>query len=62
MSMVMEQTLAAPDLLKLALYFLPDWLRLTLGAAVLLLLLAVGARRLWRFAAARRIRTRRPAH
>lgn len=58
----MEQALAAPDLLKLALHFLPDWLRTALGAAVLLLLLVVGARRMWRAAAVRRLRSRRPAH
>ncbi|MBT2399172.1 hypothetical protein [Streptomyces sp. ISL-100] len=61
MSMVMEQTLAAPDLLKLTLYFLPEWLRITLGAATLLVLLVVGTRRLWRILAARRIRPERPA-
>lgn len=61
MGMPMEQALAAPDLLKPALHFLPEWLRITLGAAVLLLLLAGGARRLWRVAA-RRLRSQRPAH
>ncbi|WP_141662889.1 hypothetical protein [Streptomyces sp. Wb2n-11] len=62
MSMAMERTLAAPDLLKAALHFLPDWLRAALGAAVLLLLLVTGARGLRRAAAVRRLRPRRPAH
>ncbi|GAA2948639.1 hypothetical protein [Streptomyces enissocaesilis] len=62
MGMAMERALAAPDLLKPAPHFLPEWLRITLGAAVPLPLFAGGARGLWRVAAARGLRSRRPAH
>ncbi|MGX1882122.1 hypothetical protein [Streptomyces sp. NPDC055287] len=60
MSMVAGQTLAAPDLLRLALYFLPDWLRITLGAIGFGLLLREGVRRLRRMVATRGIRPEGP--
>lgn len=61
MSTVAEQHLAAPDVLRLALHFLPDWLRITLGALVLGVLLWEGVRGLRRPVTARRIRSERPA-
>ncbi|OEJ27845.1 hypothetical protein AR457_28640 [Streptomyces agglomeratus] len=61
MNTVAEQHLAAPDVLKLALYLLPEWLRITLGALVLGLLLWDGVRRLRRLVTGRRIRSERPA-
>ncbi|MGW7200522.1 hypothetical protein [Streptomyces chryseus] len=61
MSRVAEQTLAAPDLLKLTLYLLPEWVRIALGVAVLLVMTAYGIGRLRRAAAARRSHFARPA-
>ncbi|GAA1517589.1 hypothetical protein GCM10009730_24540 [Streptomyces albidochromogenes] len=61
MSRATEQSLAAPDLLKLTLYLLPEWLRIALGAAVLLLMAAYGVGRLRRAVAARRSPSARPA-
>ncbi|MBT2527334.1 hypothetical protein J7E91_18385 [Streptomyces sp. ISL-99] len=61
MGMATGQVLAAPDLLKLAFYFLPEWLRIALGAAVLFMLLTYGVRKLWRRTAARQTGPARPA-
>ncbi|MGW7054627.1 hypothetical protein [Streptomyces sp. NPDC054887] len=61
MSMTTERVLAAPDLLKLVLYFLPDWVRFALGAVCLALLAAYGVGRLRRALAARRALPGRPA-
>ncbi|MET9513920.1 hypothetical protein [Streptomyces sp. NPDC002994] len=61
MSEAAEQPQAAPELLKLTVHFLPEWLVLSLGAAVLLLVLGGWTRKRWRTAAGPGTAKDRPA-